>query len=51
MYWSIAGGVPADQEYVRISLPLFITYSVLAVLGVVFACICLWFNLWFRDHK
>ena len=43
--------VPEDETFDRIALPLFVTYTILSVLGMIFACICLCFNLWFRNQK
>ena len=43
--------IPVDETYDRIVLPLFVVYTILSVIGIIFACVCLWFNLWFREHK
>ena len=43
--------IPVDERYVRISLELFVLYTIVSVIGVVFACVCLWFNLWYKNHK
>ena len=40
-----------DEEHFYISLPLFVVYTMLSLLGVLFAIICLVFNLWFRKQK
>ena len=40
-----------DEEHFYISLPLFVVYTMLSLLGVLFAIICLVFNLWFREQK
>jgi len=45
------GGVTEDEEYIHIVLPLFVIYTVLSVLGIIFATVCLVFNLWFREKK
>ena len=42
---------PEDETFNRISLPLFVSYTILSSFGVIFACVCLWFNLWFRNQK
>ncbi|XP_065899540.1 gamma-aminobutyric acid type B receptor subunit 2-like isoform X3 [Dysidea avara] len=44
-------GVAEDEEYIHIVLPLFITYTALSLLGIIFAIVCLVFNLWFREQK
>ena len=44
-------GIAEDEEYVYIVLPLFVIYTVLSVLGIIFATVCLVFNLWFREQK
>ena len=43
--------VPEDETYDRIALGLFVCYTILSIIGIIFACICLWFNLWFRNQK
>ena len=43
--------IPEDETFNRISLPLFVSYTILSLFGVIFACVCLWFNLWFRNQK
>jgi len=40
-----------DEEYFYISLPLFVVYTMLSILGLLFSTICLVFNLWFREQK
>ena len=40
-----------DEEHFYISLPLFVVYTMLSLLGVLFSIICLVFNLWFRKQK
>jgi len=44
-------GITVDEEYVHINLALFVFYTVLSLFGVLFATICLLFNLWFKDKK
>ena len=44
-------GVAEDEEYIHIVLPLFVTYTVLSALGIIFATVCLIFNLWYRQQK
>ena len=44
-------GITVDEEYIHIDLPLFVFYTVLALLGVFFAAACLLFNLWCKDIK
>ncbi|XP_065899536.1 gamma-aminobutyric acid type B receptor subunit 2-like [Dysidea avara] len=44
-------GIAEDEEYIHIVLPLFVTYTVLSLLGTIFAIVCLVFNLWFREQK
>ena len=43
--------IPEDETFNRISLPLFVSYTILSSFGVIFACVCLWFNLWFKNQK
>ena len=43
--------IPQDEEHIYISLPLFIVYTIFALLGILFAIICLILNLWFREQK
>ena len=43
--------VPVDKTYDRIVLPLFVVYTILSAIGIIFAGVYLWFDLWFRDHK
>ena len=43
--------IPQDEENSYISLPLFIVYTIFAVIGIIFAIVCLVLNLWFRKHK
>jgi len=45
------GGIAEDENYIHIVLPLFVIYTVLSVLGIIFATVCLVFNLWFREQK
>ena len=44
-------GIPQDEEYLRIALPLFVMYTIFSFFGVSFAFVCLVFNLWFRNQK
>lgn len=44
-------GVPLDEEFVHISLGLFVIYTVLAFVGVVSAVACLVLNLYFKNKK
>ena len=32
-------------------LPLFVIYTIFSIIGIIFAVICLIFNLWFRNQK
>jgi len=45
------GGIAEDENYIQIVLPLFVIYTVLSILGIMFATVCLVFNLWFREQK
>ncbi len=49
-FWSIlyTGGTPRTHEHKTVAVELFITYSILSGVGIVFAVICLGFNLVFR---
>ena len=47
----ILGTVVQDEEHIYITLGLFITYTILSIIGIIFATICLVFNLWFRNQK
>ena len=42
------GGTPRTHEHKTVAVELFITYSILSGMGIVFAVICLVFNLVFR---
>ena len=42
---------PVDETYDRIAVSLFGTYTILSTFGIIFACVCLWFNLWYRNKK
>ena len=44
-------GIPQDEEYTYISSPLFITYTIIATFGIIFATTCLICNLWLRNQK
>ena len=44
-------GIAEDEEYFRIKLPLFAIYTILSVIGVIFALVCFLFNIWFRNQK
>ena len=50
LFWSIlyTGGTPRTHEHKTVAVELFITYSILSGMGIVFAVICLVFNLVFR---
>ena len=39
-----------DEEHSYIKALLFATYTVLSAIGIVFACVMLIFNLWFRKQ-
>ena len=43
--------IPQDEEYIYISLPLFIIYTIIAIFGIIFATICLILNLLLRNQK
>ena len=43
-------GVPQDEEFSYIEEELFIVYTILSALGIVFACVALGFNLLFRNR-
>ena len=43
--------IPQDEEYNYISLQLFIAYAIIAIIGIIFAIICVIINLWLRDRK
>ena len=43
--------IPQDEEQILISLPLFIVYTIIAIIGIALATVCLVLNLWFREHK
>ena len=43
--------IPQDEEPIHISLPLFSVYTIIAIIGIAFAIICLVLNLWFRKQK
>ena len=43
--------IPKDEENVYISLPLFIVYTIIAIIGILFAIVSLVLNLWFRNQK
>ena len=45
------GNVVQDEEHIYITLGLFVVYTILSILGIIFAAICLVFNLWFRNQK
>jgi len=45
------GTVAEDEEYIRIALPWFVIYTILSIVGMFFAIVCLVFNLWFRNQK
>ena len=47
----VLGNVLQDEEHFYISLPLFIMYTSLSILGILFAIICLVFELSFRNQK
>ena len=44
-------GVPRTVEEVFVSRVLFVFYTILACLGIVFAVACLVFNLAFKEKK
>ena len=43
------GGTPRSHEHETVAVGLFISYSILAGMGIVFAVICFVFNLVFRN--
>ena len=43
--------IPQDEEQMHISLPLFIVYTIIAIIGIALAIVCLVLNLWFREQK
>ena len=43
--------IPQDEEYIYISLSLFIIYTITAIFGILFAGICLAINLWLRNQR
>ncbi|XP_065899544.1 gamma-aminobutyric acid type B receptor subunit 2-like isoform X2 [Dysidea avara] len=43
-------GMAVDEEHTYIDTPLFATYTVLSVIGIVFSCVMLIFNLWYREQ-
>jgi len=45
------GDFAHDEEYFHIALPLFVIYTIFSIFGVIFAIICLIFNMWFRNQK
>ena len=48
------GAIPPeneDMEHIYISFPLFIVYTIIAVIGLIFAIVCLIINLWPRNQK
>ena len=49
------GGVPVDGlpkiQIVTILTPLVIVYYILAAIGIIFALVCLLFNIIFRNRK
>ena len=51
MFWCIVytGGTPRSHEHEAVAVELFITYTILSVMGIVFAIVCLVFNLVFRN--
>ena len=50
MSTSVMAGMAVDEEHTYIDTPLFATYTVLSVIGIVFACVMLIFNLWYREQ-
>jgi hypothetical protein len=46
-----AVGVPQDERFVYISIPLFVVYTFLASVGVIISLVCLGLNLYFRKRK
>ena len=47
----LSDGIPQDEEEFLIALPLFVTYVILSIVGIIFAMGCLIFNLWYRNQK
>ena len=43
----IADGPPADKAFLLVPIPLFAVYTVLAIIGVIFAIACAAFNIIF----
>jgi len=43
-------GVPLEQE-VAVAIPITVTFSILAAVGIVFSVVCLAFNFVFRRKK
>lgn len=41
------GGTPPDKAYQLIPIPLFAVYTTLAIVGVIFAIVCMVFNIIF----
>ena len=44
------GGTPQTHEHETVAVELFITYSIFSGMGIVFAVMCLVFNLVFRNE-
>ena len=49
VFFLCTGGTPRSQQQETVAVELFITYSILSALGIVFAVICLVFNLVYRN--
>ena len=43
--------VAQDEERIRITMPLFVIYTIFSIFGIIFAFACSVFNLWFRKQK
>ena len=54
MHSTLLGVIPPedeDLEHIYISFPLFIVYTIIAVIGIIFAIVCLIINLWPKNQK
>jgi len=47
---SVMTGMAIDEEDNYIDTPLFAIYTVLSIIGILFACAMLIFNLWYREQ-
>ena len=48
---NLSDEIPQDEEHIYITLSLYVIYKIIAIIGIIFAMVCLVINLWLRNQK